>query len=245
MSSLSVVIITQNEERNILRCLESVKPVADQIVVVDSGSTDATAAIVRDFGADFIHHPWEGYSQQKNFAESLATCDFILSIDADEALSDELRKSISTLKREGFEQGKVYQVKRLTNFCGEWIHHCGWYPDAKIRLYARGTSSWNGLVHETLVFNNNPQVVPLQGDLLHYSYYSVSDFLSRQDHYSTLAAQKEKNKNVSITKLVFKPMWKFIRDYFFRLGFLDGKAGYIICRTNAYYTFMKYAKRGD
>lgn len=245
MNTLSVVIITQNEQRNIGRCLESVKGVADQIVVVDSGSTDDTESVVRSFGADFVHHDWEGYAQQKNFAESLATGDFILSIDADEALSDELKSSVAKLKNEGFGQNEVYEVKRLTNFCGDWIHHCGWYPDAKIRIYARGTSRWDGLVHESLIFSNNPKVVPLRGDLLHYSYYSVAEFISRQDHYSTLAAQKDQGKKVSIAKLVFKPMWKFLRDYLFRLGFLDGKSGYIICRTNAYYTFMKYAKRGD
>lgn len=243
--TLSVVIITQNEERNILRCLESVKDVADQVIVVDSGSTDATESIVKDFGATFVHHDWEGYALQKNFAESLASGDFILSIDADEALSDELKLSVAKLKSDGFGQNEVYEVKRLTNFCGNWIHHCGWYPDSKIRIYSRGTSRWDGLVHESLIFSHNPKVVPLRGDLLHYSYYSVAEFISRQDHYSTLAAQKERGKKVSIAKLVFKPMWKFLRDYLFRLGFLDGKSGYIICRTNAYYTFMKYAKMGD
>lgn len=244
---LSAVIITHNEERNIRRCLQSLKGIADEIVVVDSGSTDGTERICREEGVMFQHHPWEGYSAQKNYAETLATGDWILSIDADEALSDTLSASIRNLFASTPDQTKVYSFNRLTNFCGKWIKHCGWYPDEKVRLWTRGTAQWDGVVHEQLSFSHHPQQERLQGDLLHYSYYNVTEFVERQIHYATLAAEKEyeRGRRATTGAVVFKPFWKFIRDYIFKGGLFDGHAGFVICKTNAFYTFVKYATLRD
>lgn len=245
--NVSAVIITKNEERNIGRCLDSLKPVVDELIVVDSGSTDATEQICRDAGASFVFHPWEGFSEQKNFAETLARYDWILSIDADEALSGTLKESILKIKEKEPTVATVFSMRRLTNFCGQWIKHCGWYPDEKTRLWRKGTAHWDGVVHEQIIFSDNPATILLNGDLFHYSYYSFTELAERQNHYATLAAQKEfkRGKKGSTMAVIVKPCWKFIRDYFFKLGILDGYAGYTICRTNAYYTFVKYTTLKD
>lgn len=243
MNEISAVIITQNEERNIERCLGSLRGVADEVVVVDSGSTDGTEAICLRHGARFVRHPWEGYSGQKNYADGLATHPWTLSIDADEALSDSLRRSLLRLKEGGLRADAVYAVDRLTNFCGHWIHHCGWYPDRKVRLWPTGTARWEGDIHEEVVFAGTPQTVALQGDLLHYSYYEIDDLARRQPRYYRLGAEAAfaAGRRPGMGAVVLKPLWTFVRDYVVRGGFRDGKAGYVLCRMNAHYTFMKYA----
>ena len=241
MPAISAVLITKNEERNIARCLGSLAPVVDEIIVVDSGSTDSTEAICHRFGAIFTPHTWEGYSQQKNFANSLVSHPLTLSIDADEALSPALAQSILQLKNQPLLNA-AYRLNRLTNFCGHWIHHCGWYPDAKVRLWPSGSAHWQGDIHEELILDSPFPVQPLQGDLLHYSYYSVNDLALRQPGYYRLAASEAyaKGRRSSLAAILFKPLWTFFHDYILRLGFLDGRAGYIVCRMNAHYTFMKY-----
>lgn len=243
MISLSAVIITRNEERNIERCLQALRDIATEIVVVDSGSTDNTEAICQNHPTRFIRHDWEGFSMQKNFAETLATGDWVLSLDADEAIDDTLRASLLQLLSEGPHEGEVYSMNRLTNFCGHWIRHCGWYPDTKVRLWQRGTARWEGDVHEQLVFSKPVKTVRLKGNLLHYSYYTLDELTTRQAHYYQLAAQEAyaKGKRCGQTALWLRPLWRFVRDYLFRGGFLDGEAGYTVCRMNAHYTFMKYA----
>lgn len=243
MVRLSVVIITHNEERNIERCLESLSGIASEVIVVDSGSTDGTESICRQYGARFVHHDWEGFSCQKNFAETLATGDWILSLDADEQVGEVLLDSIIELLGKGPHEGEVYSMNRLTNFCGHWIRHCGWYPDTKVRLWQRGTARWEGDVHEQLVFSKPVKTLQLKGDLLHYSYYTLDELATRQAHYYQLAAQEAyaKGRRCRRGALLWKPLWRFLRDYLFRGGFLDGEAGYIVCRMNAHYTFMKYA----
>lgn len=243
---LTAVIITQDEERNIGRCLTSLEGVADEVVVVDSGSTDGTEAICRQHGVRFVHHPWEGYSEQKNWAETQATGEWVLSIDADEALSERLRTTLLVLKSKGFaDAGRptLYRLKRLTNYCGSWIRHCGWYPDAKIRLWRHGTVRWQGDIHETLVWQEAYAVETLEGDLLHYSYYTLDEHVRRQPKYYRLGAQEayEAGKRCGWATLIAKPCYTFVRDYFFRLGMLDGIAGYLVCHMNAHYTLMKYA----
>ncbi len=243
MNQLSAIIITHNEERNIGRCLESLRDVADEVIVVDSGSTDATEAICQQAGARFERHDWEGYSAQKNYANSLASCPWILSIDADEALSPELRQSLLRWKQEE-TQPALFSFNRLTNYCGHWIHHCGWYPDKVVRVFPAGAARWDGLVHEKLV--TNPSDLPthhLSGDLFHYSYYSVEEHAERQLRYATLAAQKAYDAGKQVGKLGvrLRPKWNFVRNYIFKLGFLDGHAGYTVCRMSAYYTFLKYS----
>ncbi len=243
---ISAVIITYNEEENIARCISSLLSVADEIVVVDSFSTDNTRKIVDGFGkTKFYSCKWLGYAAQKNYANTLAENDTILSIDADEVLSPELQESIRQLKEKDETTLRVYEVSRLTNYCGSWIKHCGWYPDKKIRIFNRKNSQWRGeFVHESLFVEPNPEVVQLGGDLLHYSYKSTSDHIRRIDRYSDLsAAEAWKNgKTSSVAGVVLRPLWRFIRDYFFKLGFLDGFAGYRVCRISALSTFLKYSK---
>ena len=243
MVKLSVVIITHTEQRNIERCLESLYGIASEVVVVDSGSTDETEEICHQHHVNFVHHPWEGFSAQKNFAETLATGEWILSLDADEAVSDSLFDSIIKLLADGPREGEAYCFNRLTNFCGHWVRHCGWYPDTKVRLWQRGTARWEGEVHEQLVHNRPTITVHLKGDLLHYSYYTLDQFAQRQADYYRLAAQEayDRGKRCGATALWLRPLWRFIRDYLFRGGFLDGVAGLTICHMNAHYTFMKYA----
>lgn len=242
--TISAVIITQNEERNIGRCLQSLQGIADEVVVVDSGSTDSTERLCREAGIRFVHHDWDGFSGQKNYANSLATCDWILSIDADEALSDRLRQSILELKSSSPNENTVFSFNRMTNYCGHWIRHCGWYPDWCCRLWRNGKAQWDGLVHEVLHFDSEVCHKRIKGDLQHFSYYSVSEHLNRQAKYASLSAAKdyEHGKRCGAASVFFKPAWSFLRNYFFRGGFLDGWAGYSVCRIQAIYTLTKYAE---
>lgn len=242
---LSVIIITYNEEKNIRRCLASVQELADEIIVVDSGSTDATEQICNEYGARFIHHDWEGYSAQKNFANAQATHDWVFSIDADEEVDEQLKKSIIQLKTNGFEC--AYAMDRLTNYCGKFLHHC-WRPDSKIRIWNRNDGEWEGEIHETIKFSKLQNINILQGNLNHYSYYAVSEHIRQTDKFSTLTAQKafdcgEKRK--SACSIRCKTSWKFIRDYIFHLGFLDGYYGFVVCRISAFATFLKYTKLNE
>ncbi len=244
MPKLSAIIITKNEERNIGRCVDSLLDVADDIVVVDSGSDDSTEAICKEKGVRFFYNQWTGYIEQKNFANGLAAHDYILSIDADEALSDQLRASI--LKIKGSFKADAYEMNRLTNYCGRWIRYGGWYPDTKLRLFHRKKFEWGGEpIHENIVQKQpDVRVDKLDGDLLHYSYYDIAQHIAQANHFTnmTAALAVEKGKSAGMLKIIFSPMVKFIRDYFIRLGFLDGYYGYVVCRISAQATFMKYAK---
>ena len=241
MRKLTAVIITYNEARNIKRCILSLQSVADEIVVVDSFSTDATPSICKGLNVQFHQREWKGYSKQKNYGNGLATHDWILSIDADEALSGMLQESILTAKASGNHYN--FAFNRLTNYCGKWIKHSGWYPDKKIRMFNRIKDDWRGEVHETLTVDSQ-SVKWLKGDLLHYSYHSVSDHVKRTDAYSTLGAKElfENGKKASVLKLLFNPWLKFNKMYFLKLGFLDGMAGFTIALITAYGTFLKYIK---
>lgn len=244
MPKLSAVIISLNEERNIGRCIDSLLGVADEIIVVDSGSTDKTEAISKEKGARFVFNEWKGYIEQKNFADGLAKYDYILSIDSDEALSNELRNSI--LKAKEHFEADAYEMNRLTNYCGKWIRHGGWYPDRKLRIFNRIKFEWGGeRIHEHMVRKvENTHVAMLEGDLLHYSYYDIAQHIAQANHFTdmTAALAFEKGKSASMIKIIFSPMVKFMRDYIIRLGFLDGYYGYVVCRISAQATFMKYAK---
>ncbi len=243
MQKISAVIIAKNEEVNLPRCLASLQGVADEVLVVDSGSTDATPGICASYGARRIEHPWCGFSGQKNFANGQATYDLLFSIDADEAVTDELRTSILRIKAHGTPH-TVYAMNRLTNYCGHWIHHCGWYPDDKIRIFNRQSAHWEGQVHETLVLAPGTMVEKLHGDLAHYSYYAVGDHYARTDKYAALGAAEAfaRGKRVSFLQMWTHAVWRFIRDYLFKKGFLDGRYGFIVCKVNAWGTFRKYSK---
>lgn len=244
MPKLSAVIITLNEEKNISRCIDSLKGVADEIIVVDSGSDDGTENICLEKGIKFFFHEWQGYIEQKNHANSLAEHPYILSIDADEALSDELKESILKIKNNMEADG--YDMNRLTNYCGRWIRHGGWYPDRKLRLFHRDKFEWGGeRIHEHMIRKQDKtKIQHLKGDLLHYSYYSISEHITQANHFTNMTAKLavEKGKNASMLKIFFSPMVKFMKDYFIKLGFLDGYYGYIVCRISAQATFMKYSK---
>lgn len=241
MQKLSAVIITRNEARNIKRCITSLQGVVDEIVVVDSFSTDATPSICKGLGVQFHQREWKGYSKQKNYGNGLASNDWILSIDADEALSEELKAAIVEAKRKGGHYN--YSFNRLTNYCGQWIRHSGWYPDTKTRMFHRVESDWQGDVHERLTVDPTT-LRKLSGDLLHFSYHTVSDHVKRTDHYSTLGAQElfANGKKASWVNILFNPWLKFNKMYLLRLGFLDGMAGFSIALITAYGTFLKYIK---
>ena len=241
MSLLSVVIITFNEERNIGRCLASVRSVADDIVIVDSFSTDATEAICTGFGVNFFKRPWDDYSSARNFGNSKARSDLVLAIDADEALSPELQHSIAEIKATW--AGGACKFVRLTNYCGAWIRHGGWYPDIIVRIFDRRKTQWHGLVHERLAGISKKDAALLRGDCYHYSYYSVDEHIKKTKRFADLSARElfARGKKASLLKLLFSPLIKFIRDYLLRHGFLDGRRGLFIAGISTYATFRKYA----
>ncbi len=241
---LSAVVITRNEEKNIARCLNSLEDVADEILVVDSFSTDGTAAICRQKGVDFVEHRFEGHIEQKNYAVSLAKHDYILSLDADEALSHTLRQSILALWDGQAHNG--YAVNRLTNFCGRWIWHCGWYPDQKIRLWDRRTGRWGGVnPHDRVIMDDNCTLGHLRGDLLHYSYPTIKDHIAQMDHFSDIAAREAfrgGRKSNIVLDICLNPALTFLKKYILKTGFLDGYEGFVISVGSAYGKFLKYIK---
>jgi glycosyltransferase involved in cell wall biosynthesis len=244
MTALSVVIITLNEEKNIRRCLESVRTVADEIVVVDSLSADNTVRICAEYGVRVIEQPFLGYIEQKNFALSKATFPFILSLDADEALSPELAASIQAEKAGGFA-ADGYTMNRLSWFCDRWIRHGSWYPDRKLRLVRASTASWGGTnPHDRLIISGQAPVKHLQGDLLHYTYHTLEEFVAQGNRFSTIAAKAmhAQGKRATWWHMVWNPCMAFVKSYLLRAGFLDGFYGYLIARQSASQTLFKYAK---
>jgi glycosyltransferase involved in cell wall biosynthesis len=241
---LSAVIITYNEERNIARCLDSLKDLADEIVVVDSYSTDATVAICSSSGAKVFQSKFEGHIQQKNYAVEKASFAYILSLDADEVLSEELRRSIAAAKSAWNYDG--YEMNRLTNYCGSWIKHGGWYPDRKLRLFDKRKGKWTGVnPHDRYTLNDaQAPVGELSGDILHYSYYSISDHLKQVDYFTEISARVlfEQRRKVSLARLIIAPGFRFFRDYVLKFGFLDGYNGFVVCKISSYAVFLKYAK---
>ena len=240
---ISAVIITYNEERNIERCLQSLRGIADEIVVVDSYSTDKTVELCKPFEAVILQHEFEGFMQQKTWACNQAKYDYILSLDADEVLSPELIRSILEVKKDWQADG--YSVSRLTNYIGKWIRHSGWYPDRKLRLWDRRKGNWSGInLHESVKMQDGANVQVLKGDLLHFSYHSTKQHLDQINKFTEIAACEgvAKGKNTLMFLIIVKTIWKFKRDYFFKLGFLDGSAGLLVCYFSAHTTFVKYIK---
>ena len=240
---ISVVIITFNEEKNITRCIESVKDIADEILVVDSFSTDDTKKIATSLGARFIEHAFEGHIQQKNWAAAQSEFPHVLSLDADEALSEELKKSIIKVKNNWNADG--YHFNRFNNYCGKWIKHGSWYPEKKLRLWDRRKGKWGGInPHDSFEMIEGSVVKHLKGDLLHFIYYTISQHILQVERFTTIAAQArfKMDKKTSYFKLIFSPPFSFLYNYFIRLGFLDGFYGLVICVVMAHYTFLKYAK---
>jgi len=243
MVQISGVIITYNEEEHIEKCLMSLTDVVDEILIVDSFSTDKTQGICEQFNVRFIQHKFEGYIEQKNYALSLATHDYILSLDGDEALSDTLKESILKVKQNWEHDG--YYSNRMNNYCGQWIKHSDWYPDRKLRLFKKGSGEWKGInPHDSYTLKTDKIKGNLNGDLLHWIYKDYKEHNIKVDKFSTIAAESyyKLGKKSSILKIIYRPIWAFFKAYFFRLGFLDGLNGFIICVQTYNVTFLKYIK---
>lgn len=242
MIKLSAAIITYNEEKNIQRCIESLLPIVDEIVIVDSLSEDKTCDIAASLGAIVIPQEFLGHIQQKNLAIEKTNYDYVLSLDADEALSPELQQSILNVKSNW--QGQGYSFNRLTNYCGKWIRTCGWYPDEKLRLFEKGKGEWQGLNPHDEFKLYNSKSMHLEGDLLHYSFYTVNQHLKQIDFFSSIGAQAlfEKGTKGSLIKMILNPISMFIKSYFIKKGILDGKYGFLISWYSAGEKFKKYRK---
>lgn len=242
---ISVTIITLNEEKNLSRCIQSVEGLADEIIVVDSGSKDQTCQIASSLGAQVVRRSWTNYSDQKNFAASKASNNWILSLDADECLSSDLRRELLKLKNMS-PLAAAYEFPRKACYLGRWICHSGWYPDYKVRLYSYNKGRWVGnFVHESLSCNG--PITRLKGNLLHYTCNSISDHVHGVDRYTTLAAQdlSEQRIKSSFIQIVCEPFISFWGTYILKFGFLDGSHGFLIAAFSAYYTFLKYSKLWD
>ena len=241
MLKISATIITFNEERNIARVIESLR-CCDEILVLDSGYQDRTVEIATKLGAHVVEASWHGYAAQKNIAAELAQHDWVLSLDADESLSEALEAEIWQIKKAG-PKFDGYTVPRLAQYLGRWILHSGWYPDRKVRLFDRRKAKWVGeFVHESVEVEGS--VGHLKSNLLHFTCNSLSEHLRSMDSYTTLAAQEivSRGKAVGLTDLLIDPPWTFFRTYVLKRGFLDGTEGLSIAYMAALYNFLKYSK---
>lgn len=245
-STLSVALITLNEEVNLARTLESVRW-ADQIVVVDSGSIDQTAAIAQSYGVHFVTEPWRGFAAQKNYALSLCTSDWLLSLDADEVVSPELAASMQRILAAP-PAHTAYAMARRNSFLGRWVRHGGYYPDPKLRLFPRGSGAFHDApVHETVIFAGATSM--LKGDLLHSAYPTLSSYLEHMQRYSTLGAEQALTRGRTgrtlagfVNGVLLNPLATFIYNYGLRLGFLDGREGLLLHLYHSAYVSWKYAR---
>ena len=243
MPKISVCIISFNEEKKIEGCLRSVQRVADEVVVVDSLSTDSTLEIVRRYTERVFHQKFLGHVEQKNLAVSKASHDWILSLDCDERLTPELEASILAIK-ESLEERIVYRMARKTFYVYRWLNHC-WYPDRKVRLFNRRYARWGGVnPHDRVVFDEGVETVDLTGDMEHYSFNSISEHLRTIDNFTEIGAREiiAKGKKVSLLSPFTHGLWTFIRLYFFKRGFLDGFAGFVVATLSFTHAFVKYSK---
>ncbi|HET6994130.1 MAG TPA: glycosyltransferase family 2 protein [Chitinophagaceae bacterium] len=243
MQPLSVVIITYNEEHNIGRCIDSVKTLADEIIVLDSYSTDKTIQVAQSHGAIVHREKFRGYIGQKNYAMQLATHNYILSLDADEALDEELRVAILEAKKD-FPH-RAYRMNRCTNYCGRFMHHGLWYPDKKIRLFDRRIAKWGGLnPHDKIELREGFTYRHLKGNILHYAFDTTEDLIWRNNRISSIAAMSLYNagRRSNWYKMLVRPTWAFVNGYFLRLGFLDGFEGFSFAVNTSHQVFLKYSK---
>jgi glycosyltransferase involved in cell wall biosynthesis len=243
MYPLSAVIITFNEEHNIERCIKSVKEVADEIIVLDSFSTDQTVNIARNLGAVVYQEKFRGYIGQKNFAIKLASHNYVLSLDADEALDKTLINSILGAKKTF--RYRAYEMNRCTSFCGRFIRHGLWYPDKKIRLFDRTVACWGGInPHDKIELQKGLHAHQINGDILHYSFNTVDDLIWQNNRLSSIAASSlyTNGTRSSWRKMLLNPLWAFINGYFLRRGFLHGADGFSIAIHTSHQVFLKYSK---
>lgn len=244
MNRLSACIITLNEEQNLPRALASVRSIADEIVIVDAGSTDGTEQIARKFGAVFVGRAWTNYAEQKNFAAAAASNDWILSLDADEELSSVLQASMLEWK-ERRPDFLVYEMSRRAWYLGRWINHSGWYPDFQRRLYRRDAAQFSGIIHESLRFEGQPG--RLKGDLLHYTVRSFPEHEEKVERYAALAGQQLflDGKRSWRPAVWFATPWSWLQNFILRGGFLDGYRGALIAKMAARAVRIKYRKLGQ
>jgi hypothetical protein len=244
MNRLSVCLITLNEEHNLPRALASLAGIADEIVVVDSGSIDRTEPIAREHGAAFFERSWTNYSEQKNFAAESARNEWVFSMDADEELSSALQSSLLDWKKHE-PQFAVYEMARKTWYLGAWIKHSGWYPDFQRRLYRKDAAEFSGIIHESLKFEGKPG--RLAGDLLHYTVRSFAEHEAKVERYTTLAAQQMHTAGERSWRAAmwFATPWSWFQNYFLRGGFLDGYRGALIAQMAARSVRIKYKKLGQ
>ena len=239
--SLSVIIITRNESANIVACLDSVS-FADEVIVLDGQSTDDTVALAQQHGATVIlSDTWEGFGHQKNKVLAYATHDWVLSLDADERVSGQLAKEIQSVLNKAHHT--VYDIPRLTNFCGQWIHHCGWRPDRVARLFKRNEARFSDdVVHEKLIALKTQPIGRLHNSLLHYSYPNTHAYWRKLQVYSQAWAQQkfDQGHTTSMSHAVGSGFVAFIKSYLFRLGFLDGAMGFAVCMLQAQAAYGKY-----
>ena len=239
---LSVVIITKNEAHIIGKTLQSLQGITSNFVIVDSGSTDNTIEICKTFGANIIETTWDGYGQNKNKGIDAAKYNWILNLDADEAIDDKLKAAIIQLKLE--DENTVYNFKFKNFFCNKWIRHGEWAGDKHIRLFNRNKIKWNNAaVHESLTLSSETKVVMLPGNILHYTTQNIDEYIKKTVAYAKLNATKYhlQGKQASFFKLRLAPGLTFFQHYILRLGFLDGWEGFLIAKTTAWYTFLKYS----
>ena len=240
---ISILIITKNEAANIVRTIEAASQVSDDIELIDSNSTDNTVLLAKSLGTTCITQSWLGYGAQKNIGHKHTKHDWILSIDADEVLSDTLIKKINALNLSN--SNEVFDIDFKTFFCNQLVRFGGWNPQHHIRLYNKTNVQWNTLeVHEQLNLPANVTITPIQESILHYSYDTLEQYLQKSDNYTTLFAERSysRGKKSTWTKRALSPLFTFIKEYIFKLGFLDWKLGFQIAVLNMNYTRMKYSK---
>ncbi len=242
MAGLSVVIVTQNEQDRIGQCLASVAW-ADEIVVVDAFSTDKTVELCRAYTDRIYSRHWDGFIPQKNYALSLATRDWVLSLDADEQLSGQLQTEIRNTVVSGNSDCTAYSMPRKTYYLGRWMLHSGWYPDRKVRLIRKGSAAWGGLEpHDELQVNG--KVCSLHGDILHSSFRNLSHHLRKLDYFTDAAAGElvKSGRTVSVRDMLLHPAGMFLKMFVLKRGYLDGMQGFVAASISAFHVFMKYAK---
>lgn len=237
---ISAVVITLNEERNIQESLQALLQLTDDVIVLDSGSQDKTISIAQSLGARVISIKWQGYGKTKNLAKNYIKYPWILSIDADEVLTEELIEEIKTLP---LDKENVYSINILPNYCGNWIRHSGWYPSYKKRLYFSKEVKWDDReVHENLTWKGDKKIVKLDNELHHYSYRTAEDHIRKAKKYAELGARHlvDKNKKVSVFKQYLGPSFRFFKMYILKLGFLDKKAGFLLALREARMVAWRY-----